>query len=167
MTRSLQCFALAALACVSTVTFAPNTEAQREPRPDPPAVDITPTRPLQPGARIDVRLALRQRTQGGSSERYRLLEAALVIPQAGFRYELATETAPCGCTGEARAADSFAFSCRGDRATQRGSVNVEGNVLTVRLSDQFEGRPQADHLWRLVLPLRARVVFHPSEVGLR
>ena len=167
MTRSLRSFALAAVACASTVMFAQNTEAQLARLPDPPAVDIAPTRPLQPGARIDVRLALRQRTQGGTSERYRMLEAALVIPQAGFRYELATQTAPCGCSGESPEANAFTFRCRGDRATQTGSASVEGNVLTVRLSEQFEGRPQAVHLWRLTLPPRARVVFHPSEVGLR
>lgn len=131
-----------------------------------PPIEISPRRPLSPGARIDVYLAVREGSLRDGSLRHRVIHAVLMIPQVGFRYDLGTHYEPGGCGGASDEPGEFRFGCQDDTSARRGSARVEGDALIIRLDEQFEGAPSRAHQWRLALPARARVVFHGGQRSL-
>ena len=153
---SLRCLLFAAATCASATFFSPVANAQ----PSPQSVEeITPRRPLRPGARVDVQLSTRFEMFRDGSLRHRIVHAVLIIPQVGFRYDLGRHATPGGCNAFGDDPGEFMFRCQSDSATQAGSAHVEGDALIIDLSEEFEGEPPRVRQWRLALPVRARVVF--------
>lgn len=132
----------------------------------PPAVqrvperELTPPRPLRPGARIDVSLQVRIGRLRGGSAGSREIRPALVIPLAGLRREFAAQSEPSECSARSEGPDDFHARCNGDTQHVDVDVSVEAAVMHIRLEVQNEGGGGGVERYRLALPAGARMVPH-------